>query len=60
LEITREIIAIAVIGAALILIVAATDNIIHQQDEDWIVTEIWLAIMLAATSFGMMTHKLKK
>jgi hypothetical protein len=58
--ITREIIAIAIIGAALVLIVAATDGIVRHQDEDWIVTEIWLAIMLAATSFGMMTHKLKK
>jgi hypothetical protein len=56
----REIIAIAIIATALVLIIAATSGIIRHESEDWIVTEIWLAIMLAATSFGMMTHKLRK
>jgi hypothetical protein len=56
----REIIAIAIIAVALVFVIAATDGIVRHQDEDWIVTEIWLAIMLAATSFGMMAHKLRK
>jgi hypothetical protein len=56
----REIIAIAIIGIALVLIISATSDIVRHQDETWIVVQIWLAIMLAATSMGMMTHKLKK
>jgi hypothetical protein len=56
----REIIAIAIIAIALVFIISATSDIVRQQDETRIVIQIWIAIMLAATSVGMMVHKLKK
>ena len=36
----REVLAVAIIGAALVLIIAATDNIIRHEDESWIVSDI--------------------
>jgi hypothetical protein len=60
LDTAREIIAIAIIAIALVFIISATSDIVRQQDETRIVIQIWIAIMLAATSVGMMVHKLKK
>jgi hypothetical protein len=60
LNTAREIIAIAIIAIALVFIISATSDIVRQQDETRIVIQIWIAIMLAATSVGMMVHKLKK
>jgi hypothetical protein len=60
LNTAREIIAIAIIAIAMVLIISATSDIVRHEDETRIVVQIWAAIMLAATSFGIMMYKLKK
>jgi hypothetical protein len=56
----RECVAIALIVAAMLLVMSATTDIVNNLEPEWIVIKIWSAIMLATTSIGLMTHKLKR